>query len=95
MKLSKLPGLISRVVRQRGSARLSGGLAMRYTKHNKKDGTLSLSRKEVPPSATEVLVVMDTMTEALPPHEAAADNEIFESDGNFIVRIYVKWRRVH
>ena len=54
-----------------------------------------MSRKDVPPSSTEILVVIDTMTECLPPHEAAADNEIFESDGNFIVRIYVRWINAH
>ncbi len=93
----KLVDLLPFIIKKEDSVRLSHGLAVRYTKDDdEKGGTISLSRKKVPPSPTEVLVVMDTLKKSMiPPHEAAADNEIFESDGNFIVRIYLKWRNVH
>ncbi len=91
----KLIELLPFIIKKEDSVRLSHGLAVRYTKKDEEGGTLSLSRKGVPPSPTEVLVVIDTMKQSLiPPHEAAADNEIFESDGNFIVRIYLKWRKL-
>lgn len=74
------------------SARLSGGLGLRYTLGLDSPDILSLSRIGVYPSDTEIDVVLKELSNVLKPH-TTAESERLQKGNWHIVRINVTFKK--